>query len=484
MGAIVRKVTCVPANETPKAWFERIRRIRGDSNTCVIRRRSATAALDANAPSPKRSKPSRTSSAEQLQLRLNAALKENDELKRKVASLQTANSSLTASSTWENERRDHNKTETERLKRELAEKDVKLSRMQRINPDLAMRHQMEYIRANSKRAKRDVHMLYAALERSGSIKKFHDYKLAMDEVFGRKRPAVIVERDGSFILVLGRHGEGGYGRVAYGYHSKYDWESVVIKQSFIPDYEPGGIERMQRHFQHEKHMQIRLTKCLDRQDIPHYIKSEKDGSGHVFLISVNAGQDVSKLSGEWKLKLAGIVGKKLFHILSRMHSFGFLHRDIKPENVCIDDSGVVRLIDMGSMLTFENGSNTVKGGKTSYRDPHCSLHMGSFEVTVDKPLSALDDVWMACFTIMDLTNVLPTCWRKPWIKKEAFDRMKASKESLVSEPRTFLSREDVDCSEENVEVFVDLITYLKGKKVGDEIDYEYLKKTVARLNVV
>ena len=45
-----------------------------------------------------------------------------------------------------------------------------------------------------------------------------------------------------------------------------------------------------------------------------------------------------------------------------MHSQGVIHRDIKPENTVMEESGYVRITDMGiARIIRENNSNETSG---------------------------------------------------------------------------------------------------------------------------
>ena len=55
--------------------------------------------------------------------------------------------------------------------------------------------------------------------------------------------------------------------------------------------------------------------------------------------------------------------------LEYMHNEGVIHRDIKPENVVMDESGYVRITDMGIAKIMRENNNRDTSGTPGYMAP-------------------------------------------------------------------------------------------------------------------
>ena len=55
--------------------------------------------------------------------------------------------------------------------------------------------------------------------------------------------------------------------------------------------------------------------------------------------------------------------------LEYMHNEGVIHRDIKPENVVMDESGYVRITDMGIAKIMRENNNRDSSGTPGYMAP-------------------------------------------------------------------------------------------------------------------
>ena len=449
---------------------------------CFVKRRNAVRHTEC--PNPKRLKSSLTPyQPSDSTGRLDAALKECAELKSRQNELQREVSLLRESLQRTEIRLKDSETENSTLRCSIADSEDKIKEKDRViakleNHKRLSKNQMHYIKNRSEQIKSDLVTLYRIAESVGKVKSFSNFKGALDSVFCKRVPAVIKE-NGHDILVVAKHGEGGYGRVARGYHSKYNWEPIVIKEAIPPNYSITD-DSMRRHFDHEKRVLKSFTRALPRDFIPYYIQSKEENS-HRFLVSVNAGRNISSLDSDQKKLMIGNVGQKLFRVLEKFHEEGYLHRDIKPENICVDDHGIVRLIDMGSSLPLIPGAPNGKGGRSSFRDPHCSLNMGSFKVTVDQLQCVTDDAWMVLFTLMDLIDIVPSTWKSKYVDYSIFQQVLISKQKIVGDPNAYFST--ISMKDSNKAVFIELINYLKDKSVTDRIDYEYLAETVERLDM-
>lgn len=59
--------------------------------------------------------------------------------------------------------------------------------------------------------------------------------------------------------------------------------------------------------------------------------------------------------------------------LEYMHSQGVIHRDIKPENLLMDESGYVRITDMGISRVWTPDNSQDTSGTPGYMAPEVML---------------------------------------------------------------------------------------------------------------
>lgn len=183
------------------------------------------------------------------------------------------------------------------------------------------------------------------LVRSGHLTRFQA-QLALS---GKASSLVI----GSYV-VLEKIGQGGMGQVYKARHKTMKREVAlkVISPAVVKD------ETSRRRFQRE----VEAAAQLNHPNIVTAHDAGEFKGTHYLVMEYIRGTDLSSLvKAQGPIGLASAVGYilQVARGLSFAHSQGIVHRDIKPANLLLDESGLVKILDMG-LARFDDGENAVK----------------------------------------------------------------------------------------------------------------------------
>jgi serine/threonine protein kinase/formylglycine-generating enzyme required for sulfatase activity len=183
------------------------------------------------------------------------------------------------------------------------------------------------------------------LVRSGHLTRFQA-QLALS---GKASSLVL----GSYV-VLEKIGQGGMGQVYKARHKTMKREVAlkVISPAVVKD------ETSRRRFQRE----VEAAAQLNHPNIVTAHDAGEFKGTHYLVMEYIRGTDLSSLvKAQGAIGLASAVGYilQVARGLSFAHSQGIVHRDIKPANLLLDESGLVKILDMG-LARFDDGENAVK----------------------------------------------------------------------------------------------------------------------------
>lgn len=198
------------------------------------------------------------------------------------------------------------------------------------------------------------------------------------------------------LVVRGRLGEGGMGRVLLG------WQRCLAREVAIKTIAPDASEAVADALVREgaiagalEHPVIPPIHALGRADDgrPLLVMKRIEGVAWTELVEDHAHP-------AWKSLRTG-VGDRLsahLHVLGRVadaiqfaHDRGVLHRDVKPDNVMIGRDGEVYLVDWGVALPMREAATTTL--------PSGTPHFMAPEMVQRRPLDARTDVFLLGATL-------------------------------------------------------------------------------------
>lgn len=185
-----------------------------------------------------------------------------------------------------------------------------------------------------------VKMLATELVRRGRLTKYQAGRIATGRPTG---------------LVLGKYviqnkiGEGGMGEVFVAEHRRMK-RPVVVK--VLPKSATKSKISIQR-FQHE----VEAAAQLQHPNIVTAFDADEEDGVHFLVMEYVPGEPLGELAARQgplaiDLALSCILQAALG--LEYAHATGIIHRDIKPNNLLIDDTGAVKILDMG-LAGFSDG---------------------------------------------------------------------------------------------------------------------------------
>lgn len=179
-------------------------------------------------------------------------------------------------------------------------------------------------------------------------------------------------------------GEGGMGSVYLAHHEELD-RPVALK--LLGERVRDDAEWMAR-FRRE-------AECASRLSHPALVKiyDYGDVEGEPYLaMELVPGRTLAERLGREGALPAGhvlVLLRALLDALAACHDAGIVHRDVTPANVLLDDSGGVRLLDLGLARPLERTALTRPGiflGTPAYIAP---------EAVLGEPVGPQSDVWQA-----------------------------------------------------------------------------------------
>ncbi|MGC3967145.1 MAG: serine/threonine-protein kinase, partial [Pirellulales bacterium] len=183
---------------------------------------------------------------------------------------------------------------------------------------------------------------------------------------------------GSYRL-LSRLGAGGMSTV-------YLAEHIHMRQrralKVLPRHRVGDSSYLERFYR-----EARAAAALDHANVVHAYDVGCDGDIHFLVMEFVEGSDLQKFvarRGVLSYDSAAEVIRQTALGLTHAHKSGVIHRDIKPANLLIDNSGTVKILDMGlarytaeesekqASLTQMHDENVI--GTTNYLAPEQALN--------------------------------------------------------------------------------------------------------------
>lgn len=186
--------------------------------------------------------------------------------------------------------------------------------------------------------------------------------------------------------VLGRLGEGSFGKVYKAQH-KRTGDEVAVKQIKLGS---RSWEEATRSTELQALTALRHPFIVRLREL---IRSSFDGS--LYYIFEFIDSDLGRLV---KLHVNGMeempaaeLARQLFAGVAHMHHHGFFHRDLKPENVLYDTpTNSIRIADLGQARSLRaRPPFTDYVGTRWYRAPECLLRDGCYSSPVDVWASGL-----------------------------------------------------------------------------------------------
>lgn len=133
------------------------------------------------------------------------------------------------------------------------------------------------------------------------------------------------------------------------------------------------------------------AKLLIELQSPHIVRGvrvAREGQTYFFAMEVVDGQNLQeRLDDEGALDedLALDVVRQAAEALAALHDRALVHRDIKPGNLMLDESGVVRLIDLGFAIAGGGGADEAEttAGTVHYIAPEQARGQSGLDVRAD-----------------------------------------------------------------------------------------------------
>lgn len=137
-------------------------------------------------------------------------------------------------------------------------------------------------------------------------------------------------------------GAGGMGEVFLAEHSRMKRDVVlkVLPQEVVEN--PESVRRF--------HREVHAAAQLNHRNIVTAYDANEENGVHFYVMEYVQGRDLSSLvkeKGPLSIDLALKVILQVAEGLKYAHEKGIVHRDIKPGNLLLDNSGTIKILDMG-----------------------------------------------------------------------------------------------------------------------------------------
>ncbi|MCC9606111.1 DUF1080 domain-containing protein [Blastopirellula sp. JC732] len=159
-------------------------------------------------------------------------------------------------------------------------------------------------------------------------------------------------------VILDKIGEGGMGQVYRAWHSRMDREvalKVLPRESMS---KADGVARFNQ--------EVQVASQLSHPNIVTAFDADEAEGLHFLVMEFVNGKDLSSIvrrDGPLSVSQAIDCVTQAARGLEYAHSVGLVHRDIKPANLLLDDSGVVKILDMGiARMEGSDDTNLTQNG--------------------------------------------------------------------------------------------------------------------------
>ncbi|CEH17541.1 ste ste11 protein kinase [Ceraceosorus bombacis] len=212
-------------------------------------------------------------------------------------------------------------------------------------------------------------------------------------------------------------GKGTYGRVYLALNATTG-EMIAVKQVELPNTDSDRLDVRQKGMVDALKSEIETLKDLDHPHIVAYLGFEETRQFlSIFLEYVPGGSVGSCLRKHGKLEEN--TTKSFVHQvltgLEYLHSKGILHRDLKADNLLVDQDGVVKISDFG---TVRKGADDVYGDVASMSLQGSIFWMAPEVLTSTRGYSAKVDIWSLGCVVLEMM-----AGRRPWSDQEAVEAM-------------------------------------------------------------
>ncbi|AMV33430.1 Serine/threonine-protein kinase PrkC [Pirellula sp. SH-Sr6A] len=144
-------------------------------------------------------------------------------------------------------------------------------------------------------------------------------------------------------------GAGGMGSVYMAEHRRLKRMAAIKLLPREKSLQPGWLDRFNR--------EMTSVAALEHPHVVRAIDAGEDGPWHYLVMEYLDGADLSQVCrrmGELPLRTSCELIRQAALGLDAIHSLGMTHRDIKPSNLFLTRAGVVKLLDLGLVLSGDS----------------------------------------------------------------------------------------------------------------------------------
>lgn len=235
----------------------------------------------------------------------------------------------------------------------------------------------DYLARNPSLPDDDARLLARQLIQDGLLTQFQAQHL----LAGRHRGLVL----GQYKL-LDQLGKGGSGVVFLAEHRRLRRRAAI---KVLPGESTRSREALERFYR-----EARAVASLDHPNIVRAHDVNHEGKVHFLVMEYVEGtslKDYVEARGALEPREAAGYILQVASGLQHAHERGLIHRDIKPANLLLDNSGVIKILDMGLALFFEEQDDTLtrdlsRGavlGTADYLSPEQALDCHDVDIRSD-----------------------------------------------------------------------------------------------------
>ena len=185
--------------------------------------------------------------------------------------------------------------------------------------------------------------------------------------------------------VLDQIGAGGMGVIFLAEHMSMK-RQVAIK--VLPADKASDEESRERFYR-----EARIVAALDHPNVVHAFDVDQSGDTHFMVMEYIEGESLEHLlrrKGQLPAREAADYIAQSARGLQHAHERGLVHRDIKPGNLVLENTGVIKVLDMGLARFFEESSNLTTElcsgsviGTADYMAPEQAVNSHDVDIRAD-----------------------------------------------------------------------------------------------------